>query len=250
MLCEKHNKNQIRKLSDVLTADYYVLSDYYSNRVVALWLQRPKNGKYGSYGDMYGWAYEKDENGVVKTNSDGLPIMSAKPDQFIGNANPVFLAGFNNTFTYKNFSLSFLIDGRFGGGVINRTLIMLDFKGLSKRTADARDAGGVMFNGKVIDAKTFYLNQSYGGTGVTSEYFYDATNIRMREVSLGYTLSKFSKFFKSIDISLVGRNLFLLYKKAPFDPEIGVGTSQKEEGIVSYTLPPTRSYGLNLGVNF
>ena len=246
-----HNQNQIRELSDLLNADRYVLSDYNSTRLVALFLTRPKDGKYGSYGDMYGNVYVKDKNGVILTNSAGFPILSPNPDQFIGNANPNFLAGFDNTFTYKSLSLSFLIDGRFGGGVVNKSELWLDYKGLSKRTGDSRDAGGVMFNGKLLDAKTFYLNQTGAGSlAAMDQYFYDATNIRMREISLGYTFSKFSKFFKSIDISLVGRNLFLLYKNAPFDPEIGGSVDQTSEGMASFTLPATRSFGLNVRAVF
>jgi TonB-linked SusC/RagA family outer membrane protein len=245
-----HNQNQIRNLSNTLKDDHYVIASSGVNGVASLWLQRPKDGKYGSYGDLYGYAFVKDETGVVKTNSEGLPIVSDYPDQYIGNANPDFLTGFNNTFTYKKFTLSFLIDGRFGGGVVNRTFAMLDYKGLSENTGAARDAGGVTFNGKVIDAKDFYLNQSTGGKIVASQYYYDATNIRMRELSLGYTFSDFKKIFKSIDVSLVGRNLFILYKKAPFDPEVGVSASQSDEGIIAYDLSPTRSFGLNLRVNF
>ena len=216
---------------------------------------RPKDGKYGSYGDMFGDVYVKDANGALVTDpATGLPKITSTAQEYIGNANPDFLAGFNNTFTYKNFALSFLIDGRFGGGIINRTELWMDYKGLSKRTGDARDAGGVMVNGNLIDTKAFYLNQSASGGAnggaAMDAYFWDATNIRMREVSLGYTFSNFSKIFHAIDISVVGRNLFIFYKNAPFDPEIGGSTSQTAEGMSQFTLPATRSIGLNLRVDF
>ena len=250
-----HNKNSIRELSTLLNADYFVVSDFSSSRVVSLFLMRPKDGKYGSYGDMFGDVYVKDANGALVTDpATGLPKITSTAQEYIGNANPDFLAGFNNTFTYKNFALSFLIDGRFGGGIINRTELWLDYKGLSKRTGDARDAGGVMVNGNLIDTKAFYLNQSASGGAnggaAMDAYFWDATNIRMREVSLGYTFSNFSKIFQAIDISLVGRNLFIFYKNAPFDPEIGGSTSQTAEGMSQFTLPATRSIGLNLRVDF
>jgi hypothetical protein len=135
--------------------------------------------------------------------------------------------------------------------VVNREEIYLDYKGLSAITGAARDAGGVMFEGKLLDAKAFYLNQtSSGSQAAMDQYFWDATNIRLRELSLGYTFSKFSKTFKTIDISLVGRNLLILYKKAPFDPEIGGDVSQTAEGMGNFVLPATRSYGVNLRVNF
>ena len=249
-----HNLNQIRELSDLLKADYFVISNFQSSRVVSLFLKRPADGKYWSYGDMFGDVYEKDENGEIVVNAQGLPKVTTTGSEYIGNAHPDFLAGFNNTFEYKNLTLSFLLDAKFGGGVINRTEIWLDYKGLSRRTGDSRDAGGVMFNGDLVDTKAFYLNQTASGGAnggaAMSEYLYNATNIRMREISLGYTFNKFDRIFKTIDLSLVGRNLFILYKKAPFDPEIGGSTSQSSEGMAQFTLPATRSFGLNLRFEF
>lgn len=244
------NKNQIRELSNLLEADRFVLTSYDATRLVALFLTRPVDGKYGSYGDMFGKVYQKDENGNLLTDSStGLPLLSAAADQYIGNANPNFLTGFNNTFTYKNVFLSFLIDGRFGGGVASATERWLDYKGLSKRTAIARDNGGVMVNGKLIDAKEFYYNQTGAGSqGAVSEYFFDATNVRLRELSVGYTLH--STFVKELTFSLEGRNLFFFYKKAPFDPELSINTSNSLQGIEAYNLPSTRSYGLSLRATF
>ena len=162
-----------------------------------------------------------------------------------------FLAGFNNSFSFNNFNVSFLIDARFGGGVVNRTEVWLDYKGLSKRTGDARDNGGVMVNGELIDAQEFYLNQTgAGATAVASEYFYDATNVRLRELQVGYRLFQGQDFFKELNLSIVGRNLFFFYKNAPFDPEISVNTSPTSEGIASFTQPQTRSYGISLRAIF
>ena len=246
-----HNKNQILQLSDLLEADRFVLTSFNQSRLVAIYLNRPKDGEYGAFGDLYGRIYQRDDNGNLLTNDNGLPLVSEDPDHFIGNANPDFLAGFNNTFTYKNASLSFLIDGRFGGGVVNRTELWLDYKGLSKRTGEARDNGGVMVNGRLIDAQEFYLNQTgAGASAVASEYFYDATNVRLRELSIGYTLPGLGNVVKALNLSIVGRNLFFLYKNAPFDPEIGASTSPASEGIASFTMPSTRSFGLSLRATF
>lgn len=244
------NKNQIRELSSLLNADRFVLNSYDATRLVALFLTRPVDGKYGSYGDMFGKVYMKDDKGNYLTDSaTGLPLLSQNADQYIGNANPIFLMGFNNTFTFKGVSLSFLIDSRFGGGVASAIERWLDYKGLSKRTAIARDNGGVMVNGKLVDAKAFYYNQTGAGSqGAVSEYFFDATNIRLRELSIGYSLPKFSNTIKDISISLVGRNLFFFYKKAPFDPEVSINASNGLQGIEAYNLPSTRSYGLSLRV--
>ncbi|MEP7259504.1 MAG: SusC/RagA family TonB-linked outer membrane protein, partial [Flavitalea sp.] len=168
------NKNQIRELSDLLKADYFALGGSY--REASLFLTRPKDGHFGSYGDLFGKIYETDEDGKPVLNTDGLPKVSANFDNYVGNANPTFLAGFNNNFTYKNFSASFLIDGRFGGKVYNRTEQWLDYKGLSKRTGEARDNGGVMFEGQLVDTKAYYMNQTGAGAGgAVSGNLYDVT---------------------------------------------------------------------------
>ncbi|CAN5921945.1 TonB-dependent receptor [soil metagenome] len=242
-----HNKNQIRQLSDLLTADRFVLN---TTRLVSLFLTRPKDGQYGAYGDMFGQVIQKDENGRVVTDNKGLPVLT-RPDQYIGNANPNFLAGFNNTFIYKNASFSFLVDGRFGGGVVSLTERWLDYKGLSRRTAEARDNGGVLVNDNLVDAKDYYYRiTGTGNLGAASEYFFDATTIRLRELAMGYTLPNFSNAIKELNLSLVGRNLFFLYKVAPFDPELSINASNGLQGIEAYNLPATRSYGLILRATF
>ncbi len=246
-----HNKNQIRQLSDLLEAERFVLTSFNQSRLVSIFLTRPEDGKYGAFGDMYGRTYQRDDEGNLITNEAGIPQVSPNPDQFIGNANPDFLAGLNNSFAYKQFSLSFLIDSRFGGGVVNRTEVWLDYKGLSERTGVARDNGGVLVNGQVVDAKEFYLNQTgAGATAIASEYFYDATNVRLREFQIGYNLPITNDFIKELNLSLIGRNLFFFFKNAPFDPEISVNTSPTSEGIASFSQPQTRSFGASLRAIF
>ncbi len=241
------NRNTIRELSSLLKADYFALGGSY--RTVSLFLTRPKDGEYGSYGDLFGKVYERDEDGNIVFGSDGLPKIAASFDHYLGNANPKFLAGLNNSLQYKNISVSFLVDSRFGGKIFNRTEQWLDYKGLSKRSGEARDNGGVMIGDKLIDAKAFYLNQTGAGAGGAAEgNMYDVTNVRLREVSVGYDFDQIRAF--RLNLSLVGRNLFFLYKKAPFDPEIIANTSQTLEGVSSFTMPSIRSFGLNLTATF
>lgn len=140
------NENTIRDLSSLLKADYFALGGSY--RTVSLLLYRPKDGKYGSYGDMFGKKYQRDDQGNIVYGSSGLPQITGSFDHYLGNANPKFLAGFNNTLEYKSISMSFLVDSRWGGKIFNRTEQWLDYKGLSERTGVARDNGGVMFEGK------------------------------------------------------------------------------------------------------
>ena len=241
------NSNTILALSDLLKADYFALGGSY--REASLFLTRPKDGNYGSYGDLFGKIYKKDASGNLILTPAGLPTVSTNFDNYVGNANSKVFAGFNNNFTYKNISAAFLIDSRWGGMIFNRTEQWLDYKGLSKRTGEARDNGGVMVNGTKVDTKAYYMNQTGSGAGgAVAGNMYDVTNIRLREFSLGYNFPK-SKGFQ-LNLSLVARNLFFFYKKAPFDPEISAGTSQTFEGIAGFTQPSLRSIGLSLNAKF
>lgn len=250
------NKNRIKSLSDLLTSDRFVLQS--GNRLTNLFLLRPGsellNGrKYGSYMDLFGKTYQYNEDGSQKFDATtGLPVLSTQTDQYIGNANPDFLLNFNNNFSYKNFSLSFLIDGRFGGLVSSSTQQWLDYKGLSQRSADARNNGGVMVNGQLIDAETYYgfISAKADAGAVATEYSYSSTNIRLRELAIGYTIPKLGNTIKNVNISLVGRNLFFFHKKAPFDPELALSTENSGQGFESFQLPSAASLGATVRVNF
>ncbi len=133
-----------------------------------------------------------------------------------GNPNPDFLAGWTNTVEVKDFVISALIDGRFGGKVMSITQAVLDEYGVSKVTADARNNGGVhvpanQINGSkwagAIPAEAFYTAVG-GRAGISEHYMYDATNIRLRELSVGYKLPSKSTIIKDMRLSLVARNLF------------------------------------------
>jgi TonB-linked SusC/RagA family outer membrane protein len=250
------NTNRIKELSNLLTTDRFVLQS--GNRLTNLFLLRPGskllNGrKYGAYHDIFGKTYLYDANGNQQFNATtGLPLLSTTDDQYIGNANPDFLLNLNNNFTYKNFNVSFLVDGRFGGLVSSSTEQWLDYKGLSKRSGEARDAGGVNVNGKLINPELYYgyvsAKADFGAAG--KEYTYSSTNIRLRELAIGYTLPKFSNTIKNVNLSLVGRNVLFFYKKAPFDPELALGTGNSNQGFESFQIPSATSIGLTLRAGF
>lgn len=180
----------------------------------------------------------------------------------VGNANPDFMVGFQNSFKFGSFNLNFLIDSRFGGEVMSLTESMNDFAGVSKATGDARNSGGVAINalnadgtpytanGGKMDAQQYY--QSVGGRDkATGEYVYDATNVCFRELSLGYTFNTSKlKFINTATFSIIARNLFFIYKDAPFDPNIALSTGEGLQGIDIYGMPSTRSVGFNLNVTF
>ncbi len=250
------NSNKIKSLSDLLTTDRFVLQS--GNRLTNLFLLRPGsallNGReYGSYMDLFGKTYMYNEDGTQQFNATtGLPVLSPQSDQFIGNANPDFLLSFNNQISYKSFNFSFLIDGRFGGLVSSSTQQWLDYKGLSPRTAEARNNGGVMVNGKLIDAELYYgyISAKADAGAAASEYTYSSTNIRLREIAVGYTIPRINNYVKSVNISLVARNLFFFHKKAPFDPELALNTENSGQGFESFQLPSTTSIGATVRVNF
>lgn len=212
--------------------------------------------KGGSYGDIYGYTLQRDAQGRILIGSSGLPVRNTD-FQYVGNPNPKFQLGWNNSFTYKNFNLSFLVDGKFGGKVMSITQAMMDEYGVSKESGDARDQGKVVINGvdpagnpvTSIDPKLWYTTIG-GRGGVTGEYMYSATVVRLREAALGYTFPVKDKFVKNLRLSVTGRNLAYFYKKAPYDPELTLSSGNGLSGVDVFNLPATRSIGFNLNITF
>ena len=127
----------------------------------------------------------------------------------------------------------------------------MDQFGVTKATGDARNQGYVNLEGhKITNIKGFYKNIVGGRSGVTEYYMYNATNIRLRELSVGYSLPdkllRQTRIFKQIQFSFIARNLFFLFKKAPFDPELVLSTGNDNQGIDSYGMPTTRSFGFSI----
>lgn len=217
----------------------------------------------GSYGDIYGYTLQRDAQNRIILGGDGTsaspytPLKSADFN-YIGNANPKFQLGWNNSFSYKDFSLSFLVDGKFGGKVLSLTEALMDEAGASEATGNARNQGGVKIDGVDTrgNAVSASINpQSYysivgGRSGVSGEYIYSATVVRLREAALGYTFPLTSKTFKSMKFSVTGRNLVYFYKKAPFDPELTMSTGNGLSGIDVFNQPATRTLGFNLNLTF
>lgn len=209
------------------------------------------NGMYfnleegGSYGDIYAKTIVRDANGVIEVTDKGAPKLSSEYTK-VGNVNSKWNLGFSNTFTYKDFQLFFLIDGRIGGDFLDATQAKLSAYGVTQETADARNNGGVdRGDGTKIDAQKYYTTAAE-----TAEFLYDATNFRLREVSLGYTFRDFFGSSKNLSVNFVGRNLFFLYKNAPSDPDMSMSTNNGWSGITYFALPSTRSFGLNIKATF
>ena len=209
------------------------------------------------FGVIEGVNIKKDAQGRVLLNADGTIQKTGFEE--VGNANPDFMLGFSNSFKFGSFFANVLIDARFGGDVMSLTEAVNGEFGVSKVTGDARNAGGVTINAVYPDGTAYagkypaesYYKQTGGRAGATGEYVYDATNVSVREVSIGYTFNvKKLSFLQSASLSLIARNLGFIYKDAPFDPNISLSTGEGLQGIDVYGMPSTRSIGLNLNVTF
>lgn len=242
------NRNIVKKLHKDLPAFMYGdegFSSSYSMRLV----------EGGSLGDIYGKAFVRDEYGAIMYGENSLPQEQGSGNTIkVGNGNPDFMLGWGNTFTFKDFTFFFLLDGRLGGDVLSQTQAMLDQRGASKASGDARMEGYVDLEGRHIYNVQAFYEQIGGRSGVTEYYMYDATNIRLREMSLGYQLpahllSKTS-FIREVQFSLVARNLFFIYKKAPFDPDAVLSTLNNNQGIDIFGIPTTRNIGFNVKLSF
>ena len=281
------NRNKIISLSpDIKTA---FLSGGYGRSA------SPIVQEGGSYGDLVAYRWQRDAAGqyVVSSQSQtsggqtsivstGLPV-ATKDQEYIGNFNPKMLLGLTNTFTFKGFSLRVLVDGRVGGIAVSGTEMNLAFSGIPEVTAQKREGGWVLpattagvtgadgktiegagkANAQAITAEQFWQTVSGKRYGWGEFFAYDATNFRVRELSLGYGIPVPSNFFiKSARLSFVARNLFWIYRGKSildipgvgkrtmwFDPDVNIGNGNFQ-GVEYGTLPSNRSLGVNLKLSF
>ena len=244
------NTNKVKKLTDNMKSVIIDAGD-------AVYLIKVDEGS--SFGDVYvrGWA--RDDQGRRLIDADGSPTLTDGTNVFVGNYNPDYMLGVSSTFTYKDFSLSFLIDHRQGGVVISGTQALIDADGHSKKSLRGRTGGivldGVMADGsknsQAVESQKFF--GLIGGRYPIAEFYsYSGTNTRLRELVLSYNISSSvlskTKFIKKAEISVVGRNLFFFQRSAPVDPEITRGVNGG--GLEYAALPSTRNYGLNLNISF
>ncbi|MBT8184382.1 MAG: SusC/RagA family TonB-linked outer membrane protein, partial [Eudoraea sp.] len=221
------------------------------------------------WGNVYSRGFARDDQGRVLVAADGTPEITSGQEVLIGNYNPDWLGGIYNTFNYKNFSFGFLIDIRQGGTVGSFTNAILASDGALTKTLQGRD-GSLVFGENIfsnlnvvqadgspnniqVGAEAFWAKVGGRNSPVGEAFVEDASNIRMREITLGYAFpqSLISKTpFKQAKISLVGRNLFFISNKASVDPEVVTGTNTAADGFESFAPPATRSFGLNLKFGF
>jgi hypothetical protein len=236
-----------------------------------------------SVGIIRGTDYQY-KNGQRLIDNNGLPVKATNKLSDIGNINPDWLGGINNSFTYKNFALSFLVDMRHGGDLYSLDLDYGASGGLTPHTAGYNSKGGgvraplsqnggYLFTGVTADGKPnttladasdfnsgkFPFSSIFGEAAKT--YVYDASFIKLREVAITYTVpaKAFGKVtaIKGLEFSLSGKNLWIIHKNLPYsDPEQGVaagsGTSGQNgsQGFQSGAYPVFRTFGANVRVRF
>jgi hypothetical protein len=220
-----------------------------------------------SYGQIMGFGYKRDKSGNILF-SDGAtnPAPAGEPEQTglspLGSTTYKHTGGLTNTFRYHNLSLSFLIDFRFGAKLYSGTNLLLYYYGLAKKTLAGRETGfvgkGMLENGHAntvaVPAEQYFQDISASGTDhIAEEFVYDASFIKLRSFSLGYSIpAKWlkNKFFKEISASLVGRNLAILLKHtANIDPESSLNNTNGQ-GLELSGYPAVRSIGCNINLRF
>lgn len=207
----------------------------------------------GSMGDIYVTTLKTDEHGYIDVDYTQKTV-EKDPNKWVyaGNVNPLYNLGWRNEFNWNGINLAFLVNARVGGRVVSITQAIMDAYGVSKASADARDQGGALVNGQLIPAKNWYTTIGGGTSGVGSQYVYSATNVRLAELSVGYDVpvNKWVSWIKGFNVSFVGRNLLMFYRKAPFDPELTASTGTYYQGIDYFMQPSLRSLGFAVKLNF
>ncbi|WP_106830811.1 SusC/RagA family TonB-linked outer membrane protein [Parabacteroides pacaensis] len=249
------NTNKIKELHPELSV--YELGSTSFVKVVA------REG--GSYGDIIGYRYQRDEQGRKIVDSEGLPLLEANMDTEnpIGNYLPKWTGSMANNFTYKNLTFGFMLDLRVGGDIYMNSLSRGSEYGTTKMSLAGRDAwyagtGGIVVDGvtedgqvntKAVNPQEYWARVSRAG----EEFIYDGTNLRLRELTIGYNFPKkmLAKTpFTNLKVSFVGRNLWIIKNNIPgYDPESSYSTGNAG-GIEYAAFPSMRSFGFNLNVSF
>lgn len=212
--------------------------------------------KGGSMGDLYSTIdLVRDSNGNIYVDPTGAVATENIKDNSeyikLGSVLPSGNIAWTNSFSWRNIGLSFMINARIGGKVFSRTQAILDYYGVSKNSAAARDRGFVEINNGDLVSPQMWYSVIAGGTAVPQYYTYSATNVRLGEVTVSYTIPRhLLRNVCDIKLSLVGRNLLMIYNKAPFDPESVATTSNWYQGIDYFMMPALRNLGFNINFTF
>ncbi len=250
------NKNKIVELLDDAVDDegnHYTLKEIDKGGIGSAKIILRKGGDMG---DMYVTnRLKRDQEGNIYIDKATQNVKKEdikNSDEFIhvGSVLPKGNMGFRNDFSYKGINLGFMLSARFGGIVMSPTQAVMDQFGVSKTTELARESEGIAINNGLVDTQTFYT-ETAGVSGLMSNYIYSATNVRLQEVSVGYAFP--AKWFNNkcnLSLTLTGHNLWMIYNKAPFDPESTASTGTYYQGIDYFMQPSLKSWGFNVKIQF
>ena len=212
------------------------------------------------FGNIYGRDFARNANGEIIVELDGTPRKSENKNTLLGNYQPKYTMGISNSLSYKGIVFGFLIDIRKGGQFYSQTLAYMHAAGTAAGTIPFREGGLIVAGVKPDNTKnsTPITSQQYwtkvaGAEPVASLFIYDASNTRLREVTLGYSIPNnlLGKLpVRNVTLSLVGRNLWLIKSHIPgIDPESSF-TTTNAQGWENGAYPSTRSLGFNLKLEF
>jgi len=247
-----HNQNKIISLLDEWTTPSGEVISLKEMEVGGMAGMKTILKEGGSMGDIYVTSLKTDEHGNIYVHPAESTVTADYQNYiYAGDTAPKHLLSWGNEFNFKGFNLNFLFNARLGGVVVSKTQAVMDYYGISQATADARNNGGALVNGKFIPAKEYY--QTIGsGSGVLSQYVYDATNIRLGELSFGYNfpVQNWCKWLKGLNVSFVAHNLVMIYMNAPFDPEMTASTGTYGQGVDYFMQPSVRNLGFSVKLKF
>ena len=226
----------------------------------------------GVYGEIWGTKYQRVEDvnspyyGQLLLSDSGLPQATSERYK-IGEQQPDMMAGWTNSFTYKNFGFSFLIDGRFGGDIFSFTNLELQSSGIAEVTAPGGKRDDIVVPGVIrqsdgsyaqnqtpVSLQKYYQALGTGRAGISEAYIYDATNIRLRNVSLTYSFP--SSLLKKTPIQRLKlgvsvNNVWMIKSNLNgIDPESVYATSTNATGMENASAPTSRTYLFNVTLGF
>ena len=251
------NQNKVKELlkewRNPIDGEIYNLDELYMGGTSGYQIRLTEGG---TLSDVYVSTLKTDEHGAIYVNPERQTV-EANPNNdayyiYAGQAAPKYNLSWGNSLSFKGITLSALLAYRNGGIVVSETQAILDYYGASQASQDARNDGGVVINGKKINAQGYYQTVGNPNGTVDSRYVYSATNLRLAELSIGYDVpvNRWVKWVKGLNVSFVAHNLCMLYNKAPYDPEATSNTGTYYQGIDYFMQPSLRSMGFNVKLKF
>ena len=263
-----HNRNTIEDLGDL---GEITLRNTFTGSVSAVHIEGQE------YGLIRGTVNARDDEGNLLIDPSNGQLIRDTDQAIIGNPNPDFILGAINTFSFKGFILSAVLDYRQGGDLYSVTNLSLLGRGVTRDTEDReinkiipgvygdpntgepiRDGeGNKIENGTMIEVNSVYFGETFGINSADEWNIFDATVIRIREVSLGYSLPASlleNTPLGGVRVNVIGRNLWYNAPNFPpasnFDPETSTFGNTNAQGFEFTTAPSLRRIGVNLNITF